>query len=144
MKSTTHTWFPNRSYAYFCRFYNARPSGNQHNNSCRGQSLDVDSANKGILIPRIDISNLNAISPVTGGSTTSLLVYNTNSTTGPGYFTGMDHDGYALMGKTIGSLQAMQVPPLALIFRDHRRCGCRTCYQWLREYAFGERWAGYR
>ena len=51
-----------------------------------GSLLDVDSANKGILIPRIDISNLNAIAPVTGGSTTSLLVYNTNSTTGPGYF----------------------------------------------------------
>ena len=51
-----------------------------------GSILDVDIADKGILIPRVDIANLSTIAPVTGGSTVSLLVYNTNSTTGPGFF----------------------------------------------------------
>jgi hypothetical protein len=48
--------------------------------------LDVTSSTKGVLVPRMSISNLATIAPVTGGSTTSLLVYNTNTTTGPGFF----------------------------------------------------------
>ncbi|MDC8003280.1 tail fiber domain-containing protein [Aureisphaera galaxeae] len=48
--------------------------------------LDVTSSDKGVLIPRVDISNLSTIAPITGGGTESLLVYNTNSTTGPGFF----------------------------------------------------------
>lgn len=48
--------------------------------------LDVTSSTKGVLVPRMSIANLGTIAPVTGGSTTSLLVYNTNTGTGPGFF----------------------------------------------------------
>ncbi|MCB0401842.1 MAG: hypothetical protein KDD41_07150 [Flavobacteriales bacterium] len=50
--------------------------------------LDVNSTSgtKGLLIPRVNIANLATIAPITGGSTTSLLVYNTNVTTGVGYY----------------------------------------------------------
>lgn len=48
--------------------------------------LDVAATNKGLLVPRVNIPNLNAIAPITGGTTTSLLVYNTNATTGLGYY----------------------------------------------------------
>lgn len=49
--------------------------------------LDIrtDDNDKGILIPRVDISNLGTAAPVTG-PVASLLVYNTNTTTGPGFF----------------------------------------------------------
>lgn len=47
--------------------------------------LDVSGPDKGILIPRVDISNLGSIAPITGGSAESLLVYNTNTTTGKGF-----------------------------------------------------------
>lgn len=48
--------------------------------------LDITSSNKGVLVPRMNITNLATIAPVTGGTTTSLLVYNTNPSTGPGFF----------------------------------------------------------
>jgi len=55
-------------------------------------ALDVDIANKGILIPRVALTTTAAFAPVTGTATTSLLVYNsatagvspTNVT--PGYY----------------------------------------------------------
>ncbi|MCB0456121.1 MAG: hypothetical protein R2776_00315 [Flavobacteriaceae bacterium] len=50
-----------------------------------GSMLDVTSSDKGILIPRVDITNLTNIAPITGGATESLLVYNTNTTTGKGF-----------------------------------------------------------
>ncbi len=50
-----------------------------------GSILDIDSSDKGLLIPRVNISNLSTIAPITGGSTESLLVYNTNTTTGKGF-----------------------------------------------------------
>ena len=55
-------------------------------------ALDVDMANKGILIPRVALTSLNVFAPVTGTPTVSLLVYNTatagaspNNVT-PGYY----------------------------------------------------------
>ncbi|MDC7994529.1 hypothetical protein [Altibacter sp. HG106] len=51
-----------------------------------GSMLDIETTDKGIVIPRVDIANLATIAPVTGGSTESLLVYNTNASTGPGFF----------------------------------------------------------
>lgn len=51
-----------------------------------GAMLDVESANKGVLIPRVNIANLNTLAPVTGGQAEGMLVYNTNTTTGPGFF----------------------------------------------------------
>ncbi len=50
-----------------------------------GSILDVTSSNKGVLIPRVDITDLSTIAPITGGSTVSLLVYNTNVLTGRGF-----------------------------------------------------------
>ena len=47
--------------------------------------LDVKSTTKGILIPRVDIADLATATPVTSPAT-GLMVYNTNSTTGPGFF----------------------------------------------------------
>jgi len=49
-----------------------------------GSLMDVDSSTKGILIPRLNIEDLATIDPVTGGSTESLLAYNTNISTGKG------------------------------------------------------------
>jgi len=51
-----------------------------------GSMLDVTSTDKGVLLPRVNIADLSTIAPVTGGATEGLMVYNTNSTTGPGYF----------------------------------------------------------
>jgi hypothetical protein len=42
-------------------------------------ALDVDMANKGVLIPRVALTTTTAFAPVTGVATTSLLVYNTAS-----------------------------------------------------------------
>lgn len=50
-----------------------------------GAGLDISFTNKGLLVPRVSISNLSTIAPITGSSTESLLVYNTNSTTGTGF-----------------------------------------------------------
>lgn len=53
-----------------------------------GSLLDIKSAagNKGILIPRIDIEDLNTAAPVTGDMEESLLVYNTNILSGKGFY----------------------------------------------------------
>jgi len=53
-----------------------------------GSLLDISSADKGILIPRVDITDLSTAAPVTGDLTNSesLLVYNTNTTTGKGFY----------------------------------------------------------
>lgn len=47
--------------------------------------LDITATDKGLLIPRISIPNLNAAAPVTAPAT-SLLVYNTNVATGIGFY----------------------------------------------------------
>ena len=51
-----------------------------------GSMLDITSTNKGLLIPRVDIVDLSNIAPITGGNTESLLVYNTNPSTGKGFY----------------------------------------------------------
>jgi len=53
-----------------------------------GSILDVESTDKGILIPRVNLTNLNAQSPITGDlvDSESLLIYNTNTTTGKGFY----------------------------------------------------------
>ena len=55
------------------------------NNPSDGSILDITSADKGILVPRVNIANLGNIAPVTGGATVGLLVWNTSATTGVGY-----------------------------------------------------------
>ncbi len=76
--------------------------------------LDVAATNKGVLIPRVDIADLSTAAPV-ASPVTSLLVYNTNGTTGEGYYywdgtawiqlidastTLDDHDWYEVGGTT--------------------------------------------
>ena len=46
--------------------------------------LDISATDKGLLVPRVSIPNLNAAAPVTSPAV-SLLVYNTNATTGVGF-----------------------------------------------------------
>ena len=50
--------------------------------------LDIGDTNadKGILIPRVDITDLTTQAPISGAIEESLLVYNTNNTTGSGFF----------------------------------------------------------
>lgn len=47
--------------------------------------LDISSSDKGVLIPRVNIVDLTTATPITG-AVTSLLVYNTNTTSGVGYY----------------------------------------------------------
>jgi len=47
--------------------------------------LDVKSTNQGVLIPRVDIDDLSTAAPVTSPAI-GLMVYNTDATTGPGFF----------------------------------------------------------
>ncbi len=62
-----------------------------------GAMLDVTSTDKGMLVPRVDIADLSTIAPITGGSTESLLVYNTNTTTGTGFYY-WDSSNWVLIG----------------------------------------------
>lgn len=58
-------------------------------NPAESSILDINDANndKGILIPRVNISNLNNKAPITTATIEeSLLVYNTNTTTGKGFY----------------------------------------------------------
>jgi len=55
------------------------------NNPNSSSKLDIRSSDKGLLIPNVDIIVLTTAAPVTSPAT-SLLVYNTNTSTGPGYF----------------------------------------------------------
>lgn len=49
--------------------------------------LDIKSDSKGLLIPRLNIDNLSTASPVSSATINeSLLVYNTNSTSGKGFY----------------------------------------------------------
>jgi ribosomal protein S13 len=51
--------------------------------------LDVNFSDKGVLIPRVNLTSLTSYAPITGGpvgGTESMLVYNTNTTTGKGYY----------------------------------------------------------
>lgn len=54
-----------------------------------GAILDVEDSKgyRGILIPRVDIEDLNTLAPITTtNATESLLVYNTNTSTGKGFY----------------------------------------------------------
>jgi len=53
-----------------------------------GAMLDIESSTKGLLIPRVNILDLATIAPVvpTTAAEESLLVYNTNTSTGKGFY----------------------------------------------------------
>jgi len=48
-------------------------------------ALDITSTSKGLLIPRLDIDDLSTATPVSSPAT-SLIAYNTNTTTGVGFY----------------------------------------------------------
>jgi hypothetical protein len=48
--------------------------------------IDAYAADKGILIPRVDITDLATAAPLPATPTTGMLVYNTNATTGVGFY----------------------------------------------------------
>jgi len=48
-------------------------------NPAGGSILDLTSADKGFLVPRVNIVNLANIAPITGGATVGLLVWNTRA-----------------------------------------------------------------
>ena len=48
--------------------------------------LQIDSENKGILTPQVNLNDLDTFLPLTGTATNGLLVFNTNTTTGTGYY----------------------------------------------------------
>jgi hypothetical protein len=50
-----------------------------------GAMLDIESTDKGVLVPRVDIADLGTIAPITPAATAGLLVWNTNATTGVGF-----------------------------------------------------------
>lgn len=88
-----------------------------------GSLLDISSTDKGILVPRVDITDLTTIAPITGGSTESLLVYNTNTTTGTGFYFWDGSDWIALSYKDGDFHQAGTSTPPASITDDVFRTG---------------------
>ncbi len=60
--------------------------------------FDVTATDKGVLIPRVNIADLATIAPVTvtTAAEESLLVYNTNVTTGKGFYFWDGNDWIAL------------------------------------------------
>lgn len=48
--------------------------------------LELKSDTSGLLIPRIQLQNLNQLAPITGQGSEGLLVYNTNATIGKGFY----------------------------------------------------------
>ena len=68
-----------------------------------GSILDISATDKGILVPRVNISDLTTIDPVTGGSPSGLLVYNTNTTTGEGFHYWDSSDWIPLIATTSGT-----------------------------------------
>ncbi len=67
-----------------------------------GSVLDISSADKGILVPRVNIADLTTITPITGGTTVGLLVWNTNATTGAGFHYWDGGDWIPIGGSSIG------------------------------------------
>jgi len=58
--------------------------------------LEVKATDKGMLVPRVDIEDLSTAAPVTNPAV-SLLVYNTNETTGEGFYY-WDGDAWVAVG----------------------------------------------
>ena len=74
---------------FFTSFANAQVIISDDNSASGNSSAVLDiisgSGDKGLLIPRVNIPSLLAAAPVSSPAT-GLLVYNTNGTTGPGFF----------------------------------------------------------
>jgi len=61
--------------------------------------LKIESSNKGVLLPNVSIPDLNQPNPVSNPAN-SLLVYNTNTTTGKGYYLWKDNQWNPLIDST--------------------------------------------
>jgi hypothetical protein len=48
--------------------------------------LDINSSNSGLLIPRVNLTGYNDTTTIANGNVVSLMIYNTNSTMGQGYY----------------------------------------------------------
>lgn len=59
--------------------------GNTVNTFDESEALKIVSTNKGVIIPNVSLTSLSSASPITSPAT-SLLVYNTNTTTGKGFY----------------------------------------------------------
>jgi microcystin-dependent protein len=69
--------------------------------------LDIESSDKGILIPRINLPDANSISPITNiteGNSEGLLVYNTNPGN-EGFYYWKDNKWNGISGNTIGDIK---------------------------------------
>jgi len=66
--------------------------------------FEVKATDKGMLVPRVDIADLSTAAPVTNPAV-SLLVYNTNETTGEGFYY-WDGNAWAPMGGGSASSEA--------------------------------------
>jgi len=75
-----------------------------------GSVVDTESSTKGVLIPRVSIADLSTIAPITvsGTGEESLLVYNTNTTTGKGFYY-WDGDDWILIGSNVASGDDWQI-----------------------------------
>ncbi|CAM4183375.1 MULTISPECIES: hypothetical protein [Flavobacterium] len=68
----------------FPLFLNAQVGINTTNPD-NSSMLDITATDKGLLIPRVSIPNLNVAAPITNPAT-SLLIFNTNTITGVGFY----------------------------------------------------------
>ena len=66
-----------------------------------GAMLDITSSDKGVLLPRVDIVDLSTVAPIVGGATVGLLVYNTNISSGVGYYYWNGSSWSALSGAAV-------------------------------------------
>ena len=73
--------------------------GNNVNTFDDSEILKIESSNKGVLLPNISIPDLNEPEPVTNPEN-SLFVYNTNTTTGTGFYMWKDNKWNPLINST--------------------------------------------
>ena len=80
--------------------------------------LELETTNKGFVLPRISITSVNSSAPLAAGLLTGTIVYNTNSGitggSGAAYITGMEANGIflpiQLLQAIIGRLMVTAVP----------------------------------
>lgn len=93
MKKTTRTIGTKIAIAVFCAFFAINSFGQVGINTTTpgaGSVLDVNSSEKGVFVPKVNLTDLNSINPITGvtilANAAGLLVYNTSAVTGKGYY----------------------------------------------------------
>jgi hypothetical protein len=87
-------------------------------NPSAGSIFDIVSSDKGMLIPRLDIVDLSTIDPVTDGSTEGLFVYNTNTSTGKGFYYWDGSSWISIFDGSTGSLSIKEESDLWYVAVD--------------------------